>query len=116
MAGRAVLLQVPAENRQFAVWHQDQIVKLLPIKGLVGSEMAWDAYVKYIEQEALAAPRRSPVHGSRKVRQPSRMASKELDLLPHIQAFSGTCLILVQVRGERRLQAGQRRRRTRRAL
>ena len=34
MAGRAVLLQVQAQSRQFAVWHQDQIVKLLPIKGL----------------------------------------------------------------------------------
>jgi transposase InsO family protein len=71
LAGRAVLLQVIAENRQFAVWHQDQIVKLLPIKGLVGSEMALDEYVKYIQQEALAAPRRSPARGSRKVRQPS---------------------------------------------
>ena len=71
MAGRAVLLQVIAENRQFAVWHQDQVVKLLPIKGLVGSEMALDEYVKYIQQEALAAPRRSSARGSRKVRQPS---------------------------------------------
>ena len=71
VAGRTVLLQVIAENRQFAVWHQDQIVKLLPIKGLVGSEMALDEYVKYIQQEALAAPRRSPARRSRKVRQPS---------------------------------------------
>ena len=36
MAGRTVLLQVVAESRQFAVWSQDQIVKLLPIKGLIG--------------------------------------------------------------------------------
>lgn len=27
MAGRTVLLQVVAESRQFAVWHQDQVVK-----------------------------------------------------------------------------------------
>jgi hypothetical protein len=40
MAGRTVLLQLRAESRQFAVWHQDQVVKLLPIKGLIGQEMA----------------------------------------------------------------------------
>jgi len=71
LAGRAVLLQVVAENRQFAVWHQDQVVKLLPIKGLVGQEMTLADYLQYIQQEALAAPRRSPARLSRKVRQPS---------------------------------------------
>jgi len=71
MAGHTVLLQVQAESRQFAVWSQDQIVRLLPIKGLVGQEMALDDYLQYIKQEALAAPRRSWARGSRKVRQPS---------------------------------------------
>src|SRR6266566_3326554 len=69
VAGRTILLQIVAESRQFAVWHQDQVVKLLPIKGLVGQEMALDDYLKYIRQEALAAPRRSSARGSRKVRQ-----------------------------------------------
>ncbi len=71
MAKRAVLLQVLAENRQFAVWHQDQVIKLFPIKGLIGQEMALDDYVQYILQEALAAPRRSSARSSRKVRQSS---------------------------------------------
>jgi len=71
MAGRTVLLQVVAESRQFAVWSQDQIVKLLPIKPLMGQEMTLDDYLQYIKQEALAAPRRSSVRGSRKVRQSS---------------------------------------------
>jgi hypothetical protein len=71
MAGRAVLFQVVAEDRQFAVWHQDQIVKRLPIKGLVGQEMALDDSLQYIQQEALAAQRRSSIRGSRKIRQPS---------------------------------------------
>lgn len=71
MAGRMVLFQVIAESRQFAVWHQDQVVKLLPIKGLVGQEMALSDYLKYIRQEALAAPRRSSARRSRKLRQPS---------------------------------------------
>lgn len=71
LAGRTVLLQVFAEKRQFAVWHQDQVVKRLPIKGLVGQEMILSDYLKYIQQEALAAPRRSSARRSRKVRQPS---------------------------------------------
>jgi hypothetical protein len=71
MAGRAVLLQVVAADRQFAVWSQDQIVKRLPIKGLVGQEMALEEYVQYIQQEALAASRRASVRGSRNIRQPS---------------------------------------------
>ncbi len=66
---RAVLLQVIAQSRQFAVWHEDQVVKRLPIKGLIGQEMALDDYLQYIQQEALAAPRRSSARGSRKVRQ-----------------------------------------------
>jgi hypothetical protein len=71
MAGRTILVQVVAESRQFAVWSQDQIVKLLPIKGLVGQQMALDDYLQYIQQEARAAPRRSSARGSRKVRQAS---------------------------------------------
>jgi hypothetical protein len=71
LAGRTVLLQVQAQSRQFAVWSQDQVVKLLPIKGLVGQEMALDDYLQYIKQEALAAPRRASARGSRKIRQPS---------------------------------------------
>ena len=69
MAGRTVLLQVEAQSRQFAVWSQDQVVKLLPIKGLLGQEMVLDDYLQYIQREALAAPRRSPARGSRKARQ-----------------------------------------------
>jgi hypothetical protein len=65
LARRTVLFQVLAESRQFAVWHQDQVIKLLPIKGLVGQEMALSDYLKYIRQEALAAPRRSSARRGR---------------------------------------------------
>jgi len=65
MAGWSVLFQVEAQIRQFAVWHQDQVVKLLPIKGLVGQEMTLDDYLQYILQEALAAPRRSSARRGR---------------------------------------------------
>jgi transposase InsO family protein len=71
LAGCTVLLQVEAQSRQFAVWHQDHIVKRLPIKGLAGPEMALEEYLQFIQQEALAALRRNPARASRKVRQPS---------------------------------------------
>ncbi|HEY1351634.1 MAG TPA: integrase core domain-containing protein [Ktedonobacteraceae bacterium] len=71
LAGRTILLPVRAEQHQFAVWSQDQVVKLLPMKGLVGQEMALDDDLPYITQEALAAPRRASARSSRKVRQPS---------------------------------------------
>jgi hypothetical protein len=57
-------------SKSWPYLYQDQIVKQLPIKGLVGQEMALDDYLQYIKQEALAAPRRTSVRGSRKVRQP----------------------------------------------
>lgn len=71
LAGCTVLWQVEAQHRQFAVWHQDHIVKRLSIKGLAGQEMALEEYLQYIQQEALAALRRNPARASRKVRQPS---------------------------------------------
>jgi hypothetical protein len=71
LARRAILLQVRAKQHQFAVWSQDQIVKLLPIKWLVGQQMPLEDYLHYIKQEALAAPRRASARSSRKVRQPS---------------------------------------------
>jgi hypothetical protein len=52
-AGRTVLFQVLAENRQFAVWHQDQLVKRLPIKGLVGQEMVLPDYLKSIRASSV---------------------------------------------------------------
>ena len=65
MAGWTVLFQVEAQSRQFAVWHQDHIVKLLPIKGWVGQERVLADSLQSIKHEALAAPRRSSVRGGR---------------------------------------------------
>jgi hypothetical protein len=118
VAGRTVLLQVVAENHQFAVWHQDQVVKLLPIKGLVGQEMPLSDYLKSIQQEALAAPRRSSARRPRKVRQPP-LWSEEACLpafLLHPPAFTGACLALWQGRDKRYLPVGQRREGTRNHL
>jgi Integrase core domain len=95
MAKRTVLLQVIAESRQFAVWHEDQVIKRLPIKSLVGQVMTLDEYLKYIQQEAVAAPRRPSSRGSRKVRQLS-LWNEGLDFL-HLPTSSNACLRFKQV-------------------
>jgi hypothetical protein len=112
LAGRTVLLQVWAQQHQFAVWSQDQIVKLLPIKGLVGQQMALDDYLQYIKQEALAAPRRSSVRGSRK--SGSRLyGERGLDSSFLAPTFSHACLTFGQVRASSCFSARSRRRITR---
>jgi hypothetical protein len=63
-AGCQILLQVDAQNAQFVVWHADQVIKTLPIKGLLGQEMVIDDYLKYIRAEALAYERRSTARSS----------------------------------------------------
>jgi hypothetical protein len=56
MAKRTVLLQVEAQRRQFAVWHENQVVKRLPIKGLIGQPMALDDYLRYIRASSVGFP------------------------------------------------------------
>jgi hypothetical protein len=62
MAGRQIFFQVQAAERHFVVWHADQVVTTLPIKGLVGQEMGIEEYLTHMRQEALAHARRSPPH------------------------------------------------------
>ena len=59
-----MLLQLQAQGAQFVVWHADQVIKMLSIKGLVGQEMTIDDYLKYIRAEALAYERRSSTRSS----------------------------------------------------
>jgi hypothetical protein len=51
--------RVDAAGKHFVVWHEDQMIKTLPIKGLIGEEMAIDDFLKHMQQEALAQERRS---------------------------------------------------------
>src|SRR3989442_8824234 len=44
------LFRSVAEHHQFAVWSQDQIVKLLHIKGLIGQHMLLDDYLQRSEE------------------------------------------------------------------
>lgn len=62
LAGRQVFLQVEASERHFVAWHADQVVTVLPIKGLMKQEMGIDDYLIHMKQEALAHARRSIPH------------------------------------------------------
>ena len=64
-----MLLQVETAERQFVVWHADEVMKTLPLKGLVGQEMTINDYLKYIQQEALAYERRFSARPWRGLRQ-----------------------------------------------
>jgi hypothetical protein len=41
LAGQQVVLFVNAPDRTFGVWLEGRVIKSLPIKGLIGREMAW---------------------------------------------------------------------------
>lgn len=48
MAGRQVFLQVEAAERHLVAWHADQVVTVLPIKGLMGQKMGIDNYLTHM--------------------------------------------------------------------
>ena len=69
MTKRSVLLQVDAALKRFVVWHGDQMIKTLPIKGLIGEEMVLNDFLKHMHQEALSQERRSQASAPRGLRQ-----------------------------------------------
>lgn len=52
LAGQAVVLEVAAPTRTFQVWQRAQAVKRLRIKGVIQQPMAFEAFVRRLEQEA----------------------------------------------------------------
>jgi hypothetical protein len=54
LAGQQVLAQLQATGPGVLIWHQQRLVRLLPLKGLVGHLMPLDAFVVWCEQEARA--------------------------------------------------------------
>lgn len=104
MARRAVLLQVIAQSRQFAVWHENQIVKRLPIKGLVGQEMALNEYLQYIRASGFGISS-TFFNPWGKTKSASLLCGeREPDSFLHVPTVSGACFLLGQVREKRCLQ------------
>ncbi len=58
LAGQQVVLFVNAPDRTFGVWLEGRVIKSLPIKGLVGREMAWQEYMALIKEQARSEERR----------------------------------------------------------
>ena len=52
LVGKYVSLQIAAQARSFVVEYREQVLKQLPIKGLVGEQLPWDVYVEQIALEA----------------------------------------------------------------
>jgi hypothetical protein len=52
--GKPVALLVDAPTRQFEVWEGHTLLKLLPIKGIVGSPMKLEAFVALMREQAIA--------------------------------------------------------------
>ena len=51
-AGKYVSLQIDARERVFVVEYREQVVKQLPIKGLVGEQLPLEVYLELITTEA----------------------------------------------------------------
>jgi hypothetical protein len=58
MAGQRVTCVVQATSLQFDIWHGTTRIKQLPIKGLHGTSLSFEAYVAGISQEARSEYRR----------------------------------------------------------
>jgi hypothetical protein len=58
LAGQQVVLFVNAPDRTFGVWLEGRVIKSLPIKGLIGREMAWQEYMALIKEQARSLERR----------------------------------------------------------
>ncbi len=51
-AGKYVSLRLDAQQRVFVVEYREQMVKTVPIKGLVGEHLSWESYLEQITVEA----------------------------------------------------------------
>jgi hypothetical protein len=58
LAGHHVVLLVNAPDSRFEVYHQETLIKQVPIKGLHGEVLPFDRYVTLIKQEARWEQRR----------------------------------------------------------
>ena len=57
-AGRDVVAQLDAPTRQVRFVHQREVLKVKPLRGLVGAELSLEAFVAWCETEARTVWRR----------------------------------------------------------
>ena len=51
-------LSVNAAKQELVVWHEHQLLKRLPIKGLQKTLLTFEGFVAFMEQQALSEQRR----------------------------------------------------------
>jgi hypothetical protein len=54
LKGRSVVLQIAAEERSLKVLYRNEEIKTIPLKGLYGQPMSFEAYLELIRQEAVS--------------------------------------------------------------
>jgi hypothetical protein len=59
------MLQIDAPTRQFVVYQQQQVIKRLPIRGLVGQRMSFTHWIEQLIQEARREQRQRWQHRQR---------------------------------------------------
>lgn len=69
LGGSYVVLEVDAAKQELVVWHHQEEVKRLPIKGLVKTQFPWEDYVTQLGEEA-----RSEWHRYQQTRVPRHSA------------------------------------------
>jgi hypothetical protein len=67
LKGQYVVLHIDAAERSLKVEYQHQVVKSIPLKGLVGRTLSLADYVTHIRQEALSEWRRYLAHRPRRL-------------------------------------------------
>jgi hypothetical protein len=64
LKGSYVALQVDPAERSLKIEYRQQLLKTIPLKGLVGQPLSFEAYLKHIRQEAASEWRRYLAHQS----------------------------------------------------
>jgi hypothetical protein len=67
LRGQYVVLQIDAPERSLKVEYQHEVIKTIPLKGLVGQILSLEDYVKHIRQEAISEWRRYLAHRPRRL-------------------------------------------------
>ena len=65
--GQYVALQIDAAERSLKVEYQHEVIKTIPLKGLVGQILSLEEYVKLIREEAISEWRRYLAHRPRRL-------------------------------------------------
>jgi hypothetical protein len=65
LAGQWVTVHLDAHERRLQFWHQGQLIRSQPLKGLVGEVLPWPAFVATLSEQARSQDRRRRLQARR---------------------------------------------------